>query len=566
MKRLAGWLFVPVLGLGFCAAAPAPPAGVPSAAQLPGPVVGQPAPDFALTTIDGKRVRLADYRGRTLVVNVWGSWCPPCRLETPDLVAEAKRDAGKVAFLGVDTTETASVVRAFSAAKGIPYPQAVTTGTSDFARAYEIRNYPTTFVIDPRGVLRARHADNLLPAAQLRAYIAAAQRGENGVLTSAFQQQLDAMLAPAQYGLGGDAAGTAGGVAPAKAGEPPAKAAADPAAIKANVAKAAQAIAKVNELLDDAMDDPARDHDLIATQAEEQTLRAAAIAAFAPVASGAADQALLARLRGDEAAALGHWAEADAQYALALKTSPDDVETLGGQAYAVSHLGDDARVAQLDARIAALAPSYASYVGLGKALAKVGRPAAEVEAAFAKAQALAKTPAQLAWTNLYYGQTEANGHRASQARALFAQAAAAAERIPSTDPRREWYLERAQEGTVALAVAPGSAPALSLAPWTGPDLPGSIASTYKYRLIVTGAPGTRVGLAAAGLPRRWIGSFCTDRVCAPFRTAVTLPAAGVKVVEFQVVPTTAAAQAVNVSIAATAGGRTVARASTLVRV
>ncbi len=72
-------------------------------------------------------------------------------------------------------------MRAFSAAKGIPYPQAVTTGTSDFARAYEIRNYPTTFVIDPRGVLRARHADNLLPAAQLRAYIASAQRGENGV-------------------------------------------------------------------------------------------------------------------------------------------------------------------------------------------------------------------------------------------------------------------------------------------------------------------------------------------------------------------------------------------------
>ncbi|MEA2665188.1 MAG: cytochrome c biosis protein CcmG, thiol:disulfide interchange protein DsbE, partial [Candidatus Eremiobacteraeota bacterium] len=408
MKRLAGWVFVPVLGLGFCAAAPpaVPPSGA-AAGLLPGPVVGQPAPDFALTTIDGKRVRLADYRGRTLVVNVWGSWCPPCRLETPDLVAEAKRDPRKVAFLGVDTTETASVVRAFSAAKGVPYPQAVTTGTSDFARAYEIRNYPTTFVIDPRGVLRARHADNLLPAAQLRAYIASAQRGENGVLTSAFQQQLDAMLAPAQYGLTGDSA-----------------------AIRTGVAKAAQAIAKVNDLLDEAMDDPARDHDLIATQAEEQTLRAAAIAAFAPVASGDADLALLARLRGDEAAALGRWAEADAQYALALKASPDDVETLGGQAYAVSHLGDDARVAALDARIAQLAPSSSSYVSLGKALAKLRR-IGEAEAAFAKAQTLAKTPAQLAWTNLYYGQTEANGHRTAQARALFARAAAAAERIPS---------------------------------------------------------------------------------------------------------------------------------------
>ncbi len=551
MKRLVAWLFAPVLGLGFCAAAPPALPSLGSApTQLPGPVVGQPAPDFALTTIDGKRVRLSDFRGKTLVVNVWGSWCPPCRLETPDLVAEAKREPRKVAFLGVDTTETASVVRAFSAAKGIPYPQAVTPGTTDFARAYEIRNYPTTFVIDPRGVLRARHADNLLPAAQLRAYVAAAQRGENGVLTSAFQQQLDAMLAPAQYGLAGSAE---------------AAGAAAPAAVKAGVAKATEAIAKANELLDDAMDDPARDHDLIATQSEEQALRAAAIAAFAPVASGDADAAMLARLRGDEAAALGRWADADAQYALALKTSPDDVETLGGQAYAVSHLGDDARVAQLDARLASLAPSYASYVSLGKAQAKLGR-LGEAEAAFAKAQTLAKTPAQLAWTNLYYGQTEANQHRTAQAHALFAQAASAAERIPAGDPRRAWYLERAQEGTVALAVAPGSAPALSLAPWTGPDLPGSIASTYKYRLIVTGAPGTRVGLAAAGLPQHWIGSFCTDRVCAPFRTTVSLPAAGVKVVEFQVVPTTAAARPVNVSIAAIAGGRTVARANTLVRV
>ncbi len=534
MKRLVPWLLAPVLGLGLCAAAPGP-------VQLPGPVVGQPAPDFALTTIDGKRVRLADYRGRTLVVNVWGSWCPPCRLETPDLVAEAKRDAGKVAFLGVDTTETAAVVRAFSAAKGVPYPQVATTGTSDFARAYEIRNYPTTFVIDPQGVLRARHADNLLPAAQLRSYVAAAQRGENGVLTSAFQQQLDALLAPAQYGLNGD-----------------------PATVRAGVARAAQAIAKANDLLDDAMDDPARDHDLIRTQTEEETLRAAAIMAFAPLASGAADEALLARLRGDEAAALGKWSEADGQYALALKASPDDVETLGGQAYAAAHLGDDARVAALDARIAQLAPSYASYVALGRAQAKLGRPA-DAETAFAQAQALAKAPVQLAWTDLYYGQAEADQHRASRARELFAQASAAAARIPRGDPHQAWYLERAQEGTVALAVAPGSPPALSLAPWTGPDLPGSIESTYKYRLVVTGAPGTRVALAANGLPRRWIGSFCTDRVCAPFRTAVVLPAAGVKIVEFQVVPTSAVSGPVNVSVAAAAGGRTVARAGTLVR-
>ncbi|MEA2785248.1 MAG: hypothetical protein QOF71_1352 [Candidatus Eremiobacteraeota bacterium] len=536
MKRRVSSFAVAVLAAGLCAAAP-------QAAQLPGPVVGRPAPAFTLTTIDGKTVRLADYRGKTLVVNVWGSWCPPCRLETPDLVAEAKAGAKNgVAFLGVDTTETASVVRAFVAAKGIPYPQAVTTSTSEFAKAYDIRNYPTTLVIGPDGVLRARHADNIIPRAQLHAYIAGAKRGESAPLNSAFQTRLDALLDPALYRFTGDAA-----------------------AIRANVVKAAGAIASADDLQDEAMNDPARDHDLIKTHAEQQTLRAAAIAAFAPVATGDADLALLARLRGDEAAALGKWSEADAAYEEALKHAPNDVDAMSGQAYAVAHLGDDARVASIDARIAEHSQTYSSYVSLGRVQAKAGNIAA-AEQSFDKALTLAAKPAQLAWTNLYYGRTEAAAGNRDKARAAFARAATAAQQIAVNDPRRDWYVEQAQEGTVALDVARGSHAALSLAPWTGPDLPGSIASTFKYRLVVTGAAGTKITLAASGLPQRWIGSFCTDRVCAPFRTSVVVPADGVKVVEFQVVPTTEHKGPVNARIDATSGGRTVATVRTLLNV
>ncbi|HEV2737725.1 MAG TPA: redoxin domain-containing protein [Candidatus Elarobacter sp.] len=536
MKRCLALVVVSVLGAGFCALAA-------SAAPLPGPVVGQPAPAFALTTVDGKMVRLADYRGKTLVINVWGSWCPPCRLETPDLVAESKADASRgVAFLGVDTTETANVVRAFVAAKGIAYPQAVTTSTSDFAKAYDIRNYPTTLVIGPDGVLRARHADNILPRAQLHAYIVAAQRNESAPLSTAFQAQLDALLDPAKYPFTGDAA-----------------------SIRDNVTKAAHAIANADDLQDEAMNDPARDHDLIKTHAEQEILRAAAIAAFAPVASGDADLALLARLRGDEAAELGKWSDADAFYGQALEHAPNDVDAMSGQAYAVSHLGDDARVAAIDAKIAERAPTYASYVSLGRVQAKGGNVAA-AEQSFEKAIALATKPAQLAWTNLYYGRTEIAAGNRDKARAAFARAADAAVRIAPNDPRREWYAEQAQEGTVALDVARGSRAALSLAPWTGADLPGSIDSTFKYRLVVTGAPGAKVALAASGLPQRWIGSFCTDRVCAPFRTSVVMPPDGVKVVEFQVVPTTERKGPVNVRIDATSGGRTVATVRTVVNV
>lgn len=505
--------------------------------------MGQPAPDFAFKTVDGKMVHLSDYRGKTLVLNVWGSWCPPCRLETPDLVAEARAQAAHgVAFLGVDTTEPASVVRAYGAAKGVPYPQAAVPDNGPLATAYDIRNYPTTFVIGPDGVLRARHADNILPRAQLHAYIVAAQRGESAAVTTPFQAQLDALLEPDNYSFAGD-----------------------PAAVRAAIANAVRAIGQADDLQDEAMNDLGRDHDLIKTQGEQETLRAAVIAALTPIASGDADAALLARLRGDEDVAFGRWREADAAYAEALTHAPTDVDALNGQAYAASKLGDDARVVALDAQIAQASPSAPAFVGLGRAEAKRGNVAA-AESAFERAQQLATVPRVLAWTNLYYGRMEAEAGNREKARAAFVRAAAAAEQIPDPDPRHAWYLEQAQEGEVALDVARGKGAALSLAPWTGPDLPGSVESTIKYRLVVTDAPGAHVDLAAAGLPQHWIGSFCTDRVCAPFRTSIVMPADGVKVVEFQVVPTTAHAGPVRVRIDANQAGRAAATVTTLVRV
>ena len=249
-----------------------------------------------------------------------------------------------------------------------------------------------------------------------------------------------------------------------------------------------------------------------------------------------------------------------------MKQAPKDIDALSNQAAAVAHLGDDARVAAIDEQIVERAPSYSAYVALGRALAKIG-DLAKAERSFERALALATgNPARVAWTNLYYGRTEASAGNRDRARAAFARAATAAEHIPKNNPRHEWYVEQAQEAAVALDVVHGAQPALSLAPWTGPDLPGSIDSTIKYRLVVTGHPGTKLTLAAGGLPKRWIGSFCTDRVCAPFRTSIVVPVAGVKVIEFQVVPTTARTGLANVSIEATSRGRTVARVHALVSV
>ena len=62
-----------------------------SALALTGPQAGSPAPEFNLTTLDGKHVTLSSFHGKTLVLNAWATWCPPCREETPDLIATAKR-------------------------------------------------------------------------------------------------------------------------------------------------------------------------------------------------------------------------------------------------------------------------------------------------------------------------------------------------------------------------------------------------------------------------------------------------------------------------------------------
>ena len=80
--------------------------------------------DVSGTTIDGKPLSLDDFAGQVVVVNVWGSWCAPCRAEAP-MLADAARDLAKqdVAFLGIDSRDPSeSAARAFVRRFGIPYP------------------------------------------------------------------------------------------------------------------------------------------------------------------------------------------------------------------------------------------------------------------------------------------------------------------------------------------------------------------------------------------------------------------------------------------------------------
>jgi cytochrome c biogenesis protein CcmG, thiol:disulfide interchange protein DsbE len=115
-------------------------------------LVGRPAPDFALRTLDGSRtVHLSDLRGQVVVVNFWASWCADCRVEHPNLagVWQRYRDRG-VVLLGVAFQDRPSATRAYLADFGVDWPQLADAG-SRTALAYGVYGVPETFVIGPDG-------------------------------------------------------------------------------------------------------------------------------------------------------------------------------------------------------------------------------------------------------------------------------------------------------------------------------------------------------------------------------------------------------------------------------
>ncbi|MFG2782864.1 TlpA family protein disulfide reductase [Streptomyces prunicolor] len=122
----------------------------------------QAAPDLSGKTIDGKTLSTADYKGKVLVVNVWGSWCSPCRAEADNLVQVAKATANKdVQFVGLNTRDTSTEPAvAFEKKYAVPYPSLYDPTGKLMLRfkkgTLNPQAIPSTIVIDRDGKIAAR--------------------------------------------------------------------------------------------------------------------------------------------------------------------------------------------------------------------------------------------------------------------------------------------------------------------------------------------------------------------------------------------------------------------------
>lgn len=132
-----------------------------------------PAPPLEMASLTGETVRLSDLRGQVVVVNVWATWCPPCRVETPGFVELQEEFDGEVRFLGLSVDESETEVRAFAEDYGINYPLLV--GPNRAGTGYRVPVLPTTFLIGKDGRVRFRH-EGLLLAHALRPALSALVR------------------------------------------------------------------------------------------------------------------------------------------------------------------------------------------------------------------------------------------------------------------------------------------------------------------------------------------------------------------------------------------------------
>jgi thiol-disulfide isomerase/thioredoxin len=122
--------------------------------------IGKRPPEIDLPTLAGGRIRLSALHGQPVIISFWGTWCPPCRTEFPELIRVHEKHAQSglyvLAVNGRDQERTTKDVQKFADFFAVPFTIALDKRGSA-RRAYRIEGQPTTVFIDPAGIVRGVH-------------------------------------------------------------------------------------------------------------------------------------------------------------------------------------------------------------------------------------------------------------------------------------------------------------------------------------------------------------------------------------------------------------------------
>jgi cytochrome c biogenesis protein CcmG/thiol:disulfide interchange protein DsbE len=131
--------------------------------EVPSPLIGKPAPAFALPRLDDptQTVKREDLLGKVWVMNVWASWCAPCREEHPLVIALAKQR--NVPVIGLNYKDRPGDARNWLERLGNPYAATLIDFDGKVGIDFGVYGVPETFVIDAQGLVRFKHVGALTP-------------------------------------------------------------------------------------------------------------------------------------------------------------------------------------------------------------------------------------------------------------------------------------------------------------------------------------------------------------------------------------------------------------------
>ena len=116
--------------------------------------IGQAVSNFTLTDLNGQSAKLSDYQGKVVLLNIWATWCPPCRAEMPDLQTfySTHKDQGFV-ILAINAGDARPDVQSFASSYQLSFPVLLDTQV-DVIKHMGIFNYPTSVLIDRDGIVQ----------------------------------------------------------------------------------------------------------------------------------------------------------------------------------------------------------------------------------------------------------------------------------------------------------------------------------------------------------------------------------------------------------------------------